>query len=51
MNRQLFAIALVIGSVVAPVVLAQESSSSNGNHSYVNWRETFGEGLVTLLGN
>lgn len=23
----------------------------NGNHSYVNWRETFGEGLVSLLGN
>jgi len=23
----------------------------NGNHSYVNWRETFGEGLVSLLGD
>lgn len=23
----------------------------NGNHSYVNWRETFGEGLVSLLRN
>jgi enterochelin esterase family protein len=22
----------------------------NGNHSYVNWRESFGEALVVLIG-